>query len=503
MSFYTWLTKKISNTIALVAPTRALDYDKAQALRESLARSYDAAKTTGPNQAWSPTNLSADQEIRGSGLKTRARARDLERNNPYVKGMVRRFIINTVGEGAYPRPLIKPAGSDALDKELSNLVYLEHEDWAETASITGDSLYDVQKIVAWHTFVDGACFILKVVQKREFKLQVLEVDQLNTTVDGVLANGNRGVQGIELDRFGKPVAYHFYNSHPGEVGMYDATTERVLADRVIHIFDKDRASQNVGISHFASVVMDLFDITEFKDAVMLVQRVAASYGVFIETPYPEDMVYNNQTTENINASIGATREEWINPTSIQYLRVGEKPHSLKPEQPTSVYKDFVRTHLRGAAVGVGDSYEEFSGDYEGSTYSSARQAKVIAKAVTRFYNAIFNRKLNIPIYRAWMDFYVGAGVLQLSNYEADRRRFQMVRFTRPRQDWIDPLREAQAAELEIKLGINNRTTIIEDRGGDRDEVFDVLEEENKLLIEKGIPTPFDYTNGGDGSAQNF
>jgi len=493
MDIYVGLVRSIAFGLGLFSPKWAGEYlHRHNILDKIVKRAYVAGKTTGPNQQWRPTGTSADTEIRKDGALTRWRAQDLERNNPFVRGLVRRYRINVVGDGLWPRPLIRGVDGQ-LNKALISLVSDTHEEWAEHCGVDGSSLYDIQNLIAGHLFVDGEVFeITSFSRIRGMQIQVLEAGQLNETIDGPLSNGNVGVRGVEISPFGLPVAYHFWEAHPGDSasgaigqGLSAGNSKKIPADRVRHIFVRERASQHRGICHFASIVQDVFDTIEYKDSTMVLARLAAAWGIFVETPHPEDL-FGTEAIAEFTASIGASKHEYINPGGIHYLFPDQKPHGFKPEQPTAQYKEFQRQGLLGASVGAGDSYENFTNDYAGASWSSARQGMLQARALYRFSSNLLDRLCNFPTYRDWLDFAVGSGFLAIPGYMSQRRKFQRVKFSRPRLEWIDPKAEVLAAEKEVHMCINSRTQIIEDRGGDRDEVFDLLEEEMAEMKRRGI-----------------
>ena len=88
MGIYDWTRSGIERLIAIFSPRYALEYRRAHLLLDNL-RSYDAAKTTGPNQRWNPGKKTGDDELRLAGQKLRNRVKDLERNHAIVAGAVR------------------------------------------------------------------------------------------------------------------------------------------------------------------------------------------------------------------------------------------------------------------------------------------------------------------------------------------------------------------------------------------------------------------------------
>ena len=78
---YSMTTRAVAQAIAIVSPKAAASYIRQRALLGG----YDAAKKTGPNQAWRPSNNSGTYENARDLNTIKGRCRDLSRNNGYVR----------------------------------------------------------------------------------------------------------------------------------------------------------------------------------------------------------------------------------------------------------------------------------------------------------------------------------------------------------------------------------------------------------------------------------
>lgn len=492
---YDFITKAISAGIGIFSPRAAIDYLKGH----QVLRKYDAAKSTGPNALWAPSLTTGDQEIGADWRKTIDRARDLVRNNSFTANGVRTYAAFVVGSALWPQAKVRGPGGKGLDKPICDLIENRFEAWAEKCCVNGDSWDDAKRLVARHFKTDGEVIVHRVSTKRHpFLLEVLETDQLDTSVDGKLANGNYAVRGIEFDQYGAPVAYHLLEAHPGEY-VYSTKTARVKAADVFHIFDRERATESRGICKFVSSVLPLYDHGKQKDAIMHLLRIAAAYGVFVETDYPEDYAVGLPSDE-IDQGNGTTQQpyKYINPAGIHYMGRGQKINSAKPEQPTANYSEFERSHLRSSAAGFGMSYETFTGDLSNVNYSSLRHGRANEQALFRMDSGLFISKFALPAYRQWMDAEHLAGNLFFAGYWQRKEHFQRVTFNLPPFPWIDPAKEAAANEVEIKQGVKTRREICESQGKDFDDVIAELALEKEMMEAAGI-YPSDPASVVDGA----
>jgi capsid protein len=59
-------------------------------------------------------------------------------------------------------------------------------------------------------------------------------------------------------------------------------------------------------------------------------------------------------------------------------------------------------------------------------------------------------------------------------------------WTPPKWQWVDPLKDVQAARLERLAGMTSLSEQIREKGNDPDAVFDEIERENETLAKKKI-----------------
>lgn len=470
--------------------------------KQKAERSYYAASTSGPSGRWNPSSRSdGDTDILKDGTKVRARIRDLERNNSLIQGALNRYVLNTVGEGMYFQS--KVIENNAINREISKQIEDFYGNWAENAIVNGDSLYQAQQL-AFRTFLrDGEAIAIRRFINRELKYQLIEIDQLDECFHGsyskdVSAPGNYAIKGIEFNSFGKPVKYRVLDIHPGDCAQSQTGNryQDIPAEDVFHIFYRKRPSQRRGISEFASIILDVFDSTEYTDATMTLARLAAAYGIFVVTPYPADYVeLSDQEEIEYSTKVSTKNIGYVSPAAMHYLRPGEDIKSVNPNQPNGNYEGFIATRDRRAAVGIGQSYESFANDYSKSSYSSARQGMLLERQLYRFFSSFMDKHFNYRSLEQALDWGNLTNKILLPNYWNEKSKYLRGRFTRPRHEWIDLANEAKAASEEIKLGIRNRRQIAEDRGDDWEETVMELAREEQLMKDLGLGLPAALTLG--------
>lgn len=476
---YDTITKIIARSLAIVAPAYAREYLK----NHALVRAYDAAKTVGGNRLFKPVQKSGAQEIDESWQQVTNKSRDLMRNNSHVAGMTRRFVAALVGEGAWPRPKILKNNAENdfdFDVELNRDILNRWEMWAPTACANGDSIYQLQRIAASTFFIDGGILIRRVIKNKELLLEPIELDRLDVMKD-IDDGRTRIIGGKEVDEYNKPIAYWIKSRFPTEL---DVQSVRIPASEIIDLYDRDRSSSVGGISRLAPSIINFHNIGKFRADTMSLARTALGFGVFVETEYPDDFFGQNSA----DTDEGGNEYQFVTPGGVHYLRPGEKINSVKPENPGSQYEPFLRSELRGASVGAGMSYEAVSNDGSQTNFSGTRQMLLFERALTRYTFAIFEEKFYSRVYQWFIDFQrdFGKPSLKMPKYATSPAKYLRCSWSRPKTEWVDPLKDAKAAKEEISMGGNTLTEFCENAGRDIEEVVATRKYENQLFAAAGI-----------------
>lgn len=469
--------RAVAAVIGVFSPKAAIEYLHG---RQAL-RAYVGAKLTPQTQGWKPKTTSAEQEIRKDWRRLTDRARDLERNNPYIAGMLRRRVASVVGAWPWPRPKARrPDGT--LDAELNASIAAAWEKWEARCGADGSSFAAIARLVLRHLIVDGMALVRRVSKPGgilPLRLQVLECDHLASEADKALPGGGQIIGGVEVDAFGEPVAFHLYTTHPA---VEKSAIVRIPAEDVIFVVEKTRASQITGACHYASVIPDIFDLVEYQDAVMTAAKVATAFGVFVKTPTPDVFMGGAQQ----GGSTGQVYQE-VAPGSVMYLRPGEEVVQVSPNHPAQEFSDFVATRLRAASVGAGTAYEAFSADHSKTSFSAARLALIQERLIDDHYLGIIEGMFYSRVYEWFLAAAIDAGLVRAS--ADDIRAISAVRWARPRREWVDPRNEVQATKEAILLGIMSRTDAAEERGEDFDSVVATLASEQEMLRAAGVMLP--------------
>jgi len=488
---YDAATALVAGTISVFSPGRAAQYR----LHRDIYRSYVAGEKSGANANFRPRPKSADADIRRGIKLIIGRCRDQAQNNPYISGSIRRICNNAIRRGI--KPQFRFMAGDRLDTNANRAWEKMFGRWARYADVTGhDSFWALQRLALAHMWFDGEFFVHRTWDTSingvvPLRLELLERDHLDTSIHGELNNGNIAKNGIEIDpSTGKPVAYHLFPVHPGDTtpGAITQDSVRVPAEDIIHVFDRQRISQTTGVPWIVAIVMESYDLEDYRAYERIGAKLAAAFGLFVKSSYPElagGGIGQQPGTQNSDDSL----PDYIEPGRIQTLPPGTDITIASHNRPGTQYEPYVKESRRAQSVGAGISYESYANDYTDASYAAARSGALEERLSYSGMQFFINEKLNDRV-AAWFveaSWLAGMNPSPLDNFRFDPYPYlEAVTHQDPGWTWVDPLKDGKASQLKIQEVLSTRRREAAAQGYDWDDLLDeAIDEERRLgpLIE--------------------
>lgn len=433
---------------------------------------------------WVLTPLtSADQEQKGEMRTMRARARELSRNTSVGARFCLVLEQNIVGSG-FRLQAKNYTSEGVLHRRANAAIEREWNEWTRVGNCTLDgrhSLLDVLNLAVRTKAVDGE-WLVELVEGADnewgFALNMLDADLLDERLERPRGNGlNEIRQGIEIDAYGRPLAFYIWERHPSDgIGNLAATRDRrrVPADRIAHLFSSRRPGQTRGVTAFAPVMLDQRMLAGYYEAELVAARVSSAKMGFIKVEAEDGVGDENLTPGNA----GALPMD-ADPGSFWRGDPGESLEMFDPQHPVAAFGEFARAILHHLAAGLGISYGTLTGDLSQANYSSMRVGLLAEREYYRREQTYLIEHLLERVYRAWLKSAILFGRLpELTSAESSR--WLRVVFQPRGFPWVDPAKELEGAGTELALGITTRTILAAERGRDLEEMFEGLEEEAKL-----------------------
>lgn len=437
-------------------------------------RGYDAARRDRRTQGWTATGGSAAAELGPALDVIRRRSRDLVRNNEWAANAKRKTVSHLVGTGLVPR------AASFLPKATKRRAADLWASFVENADRDGlTDAYGIQAQAVGEVFEGGAAFIRWHLRPPSFGLkvplqcQVLDHEYLDTSRTEI-RNGNAIVQGIEFDPYGRRVAYWLFNEHPGNAELYRRgrlVSERIDAEWVDHIFRADRAGQITGVPWLAPTMLRFRDVADYEEAELVRKKIEACLTVFVTRQDGAGTKIVDAGRQSTDA--GGARLERIAPGLIAYMKPGDDIKTAVPS-PSEGYADYLKQQLLAAASGLSIPAHVLTGDLSGANYSSLREGKLDFWAVLdqwQWHMAV--PQIGQKMWRRVMRAAAAAGHPIAVDTAAE--------WTVPKRPWVDPLKDVQAEEKELQLGLETWSEKVAARGYDPELQKEALKKEREDL----------------------
>ena len=492
---------------AVQAPAAAAP--DAPAARTVIVRAYSNARrsrlTTGFG---SSSNSSADAELSSSLAELRSRSRQMIRDSAYAKRAQAVVVNNVIGAGIGMQAQVT-SSRDNLRENVNAAIEQAWSEWCEADSChTAGQMHfaDFERAAMGQVFEAGEVFIRKHLSpfggsRIPLALELVEAERLadDIAAPAATAPDARTRLGVEIDRFGRPLAYWIRQGHPGDLRpIIDSDRyERVPADQVFHLRLIVRSPQTRGEPWLHTVLRKLDDMNEYSAAEVQAARASSYYFGTIKSPAPDNV-------------LATTESDGVNPPQmdiesgmIQQLVPGEELDFHSPNRPNAALDPFLRYMLREVAAGAGPSYESISRDYSQSNYSSSRLGVIDERDTWRILQQWWVRSFRQPLHRLWLQqAVIGRAIAELGmEYALDPRKFEAVVWKPRGWTWIDPGKDVDSRIKAVRAGFDTVTNVISETGNglDIEDVMKTRRRELQMFEDNDIEVstnPADFDDSG-------
>lgn len=461
---------------------------------------YDAASISRRLGTWGLSGNGPNASLAGPLHALRSRCRHTIRTNPVASGAVDSFVANMVGTDISPRWELD---DEALKEDIQQLWYWSQEEM-DYAGVY--DFYGQIEQVAMAQFDAGEALAqfktrpMSAGLQVPLQVQLLEADHLDAAYNSVAPNGNQIRHSIEWNKRGQRVAYWLFREHPGELYMFSGQAAgqrvRVPAGDILHVFRPKRINQARGCPWLASTLIKLHEIDQTADAVLVRQKIANLFAVFFKktTGAPSGTIGGQPRAGALPGSIPTTTDQTtgrkvpvLEPGLSCRLRDNEDVVFTDPPDVGDNYKDFITQQFREVARGLGITYEQLTGDLEGVTFSSIRSGLIEFRRLCEMLQArILIHQYCRPVTRRWVDAAVLSRAIKIADYTENRRRYWKVAWHPQGWDFVDPVKDRIAEQMDIRNGLDSRTSRVAKRGRDVEVVDREIVADNARADRHGL-----------------
>lgn len=464
-------------------PKAGLDRLRYRTAMNSLSGYTGARRDRNVTAVWGGAAASPDADTLPDLDLLRGRSRDLVRNDPVAQSAVSTKVANVIGQGHMVRPEIDaerlaltPEDARAWEKDALAI----WTDWAGSrdCDVTrAQTFAELEDLVYRSRLLSGDVFPVRRFKRRPGRmlglaLQVIEADRISNpnwrSDDDHLAGG------VEFDGDGAAVAYHVANRYVLDRGLKGGVTwQRVPAFtsrgewQVLHVHNtRWRPDMSRYAPMLAPVIAALKQRSEYTEAELTAAVVSACFAIGMQSD-------GGDLSEGLKvpgASSGSDTKQEIrltDPGMIVDLLPGEDIKSFAPGRPAPQFAPFIDAVAQEVGAGTDLPYELLLKKFQAS-YSASKAALEMAWQFFRVDRAQHVAQFCRPVYEAVIAEAVARGHLSAPGFFDNplmRQAWLNATWMGPARVTIDPVKDAKADELYLKMGATSLTAITAARFG--------------------------------------
>ena len=465
--------------------------------------------------------MTAHEEINISREEATRQARQAERQSESIRGGLDRKVNTLVGADLMPR--LTP------DYQTLGLT----PEWAAEFARQGEALLkswmiDRRKICdaeGHYTFgglmwlamrnvagPDGETFGIihyDVMRQRRLgtpwatTVTVLDPQRVKTPPE--YAGDPRVVDGKVLDEYGRMLGFYFDKMPRGPTMNTDLTFGYCPRENGVgrpmgwHYYAKHRGAAQRGITNLVNVLRRSRKLDKFDDATLGAAIVAASMATYVKTQGTPEQARESLAPAGESNDPRFTKlalydklKLRIGPARIPVLPDGDEIIISAADRAAGDPSKFRNTFMRDFASALNTTAESLSLDYSQVNYSSARAALVdiwrgVVSERSMFYSSvpalIVEAVIEECIVKGWLQLPAGAPA-----FNQEREAYTRCQFTGPAMGWVDPMKEASAAQLRIDptKPLSTLTEEAAAQGRSFDEIVAERVREQQTLLAAGL-----------------
>lgn len=425
--------------------------------RLDAARTPEEERDYWANADGLSANATLSPDVRAA---IRNKARYEIQNNPIANGLIESIGNDAVGTG--PRiqlSLPENFRGAPVSTDSAALVELLFAKWCRKIDLA-----EKLRIMVKAEEGDGETFGVKTsnpeVRKSEgvaLDLRLYECDQV-TTPD-LSPNDPHATDGIRYDQHGNPVEYHFLKAHPGGTAYMPVMEyDRIPASSVIHFFAPSRAGQGRGVSRMNTALRLFGQLRRYTNAVITAAETGASIAGVMTTKHG-----TYQTTDGAATAPAQMQRIQFGHATLLTLPPETDAKGFDNKQPQQEYGGFKGAISEDIGRPFQTPFNVTSGNSSAYNFSSAKLDMNRYRKFLGVFRSRIAAKILDNLFREWLDEASDAGLLPdglppfaLWTWEWHWDGFES----------IDPLKDAQADEINLRIGATTLAEIYSARGKD-------------------------------------
>ena len=453
---------------------------------------YGASTRKIANAEWKAISGSADEDIIYNLPLLRVRSRDLFMGSPILGGAILTLRTNAIGDGLVPLPQIDGeflGMSDDDTAEANLLAKKEFSLFADTVECDWNrrnTFPELTDLAFCNMCISGDVLGTLPMKARkgsiyDLRIRLIEADRVcNPSELSPLETTNDGAQktfgGVELTPDGEVEAYWVANKHPGWTGYIVSPSikyERVPAFGEVTgrpvamlISEMERIEQRRGVPLASKCLTELKQMQRYIESTTIQNVIKSYFCSFIKSEMPSVDMFDRMliTEEELT---GLYQKDPYNirlaPGIVNWMKPGEEITFPINAGPDPQFEPFIVALCKFIGGCLGIPYEILLQHFSAS-YSASRAALLAFWKRIKVLRKLIVNQFCQPVYVAWMYEAMSRGIFDdypIDGFFDDPRVLQAwvkCSWSGNPQGSIDPLKEIQASQLKVRMGVSTLET---------------------------------------------
>ena len=479
-------------------------------------RSFETAQTPVFTDSWQTTTSEINEDLSRSLPTLRARSLEHARNNEWAANYLIQLENNVIGPAGVQMQARMFDRKGDSDKAANTALETAFYNWGKRGNcdVSGKLTWRELEALALASLARNGELLYRMRPMtggvHNFKIQLLNPALLDVNLRRDWG-GNRVRMGVEIDSDGKAIAYWLKMSKVGDapgdlisVGHH----VRIPAAQIRHHYLVEEIDQLRGIPWLTIGARSLWLAHDFEQAAQVASSNAAKRQGFFVSPtgeappgFASDIISSvldtakaagKVLTPDEVSALTAAAEKYSTAMPGQYdtLPTGYDFRPFESAWPNINADGYAKQQIRRFAAARGVSYVTVGNDLEAVNYSSAQVGIVGEREHFKTIQEKLIGWLHKDVAAAWLPYAATSDPALRPSMVAT---YQDAIGWQPRR-WagIDRVKEANADETNLRMGLTSRRRIILGRGEDPEEIASEVAAEEKIygrLDAENIPRP--------------
>lgn len=442
------------------------------------------------------------------------RAYTLVITNEYIRTAVQRLTQFAIGTGLklHPEPAkrflknnLKIKLSEEFTLNVQDLWNLLEED-KNLSSDKQTTIHGIAKLVFYNAYIAGDVLVIKRVKNGHLEYQIINgLSVISNKTEGT--DGNKIVDGVELNKAGEHIAYYVMDEHGDETRIPARDDKGRLISWLVYADDR-RLGAVRGYSPFGAIMQKTRKIGQYSNAEIIAANTNAKFAATIEqnehssgvnpfksVPVVGRTLQNDLKTEGSQATNQTEikhftdRLKAISNGLFIHMPKGQKLNSFDTKRPNVNYGQFVDSSMKYIYASLGIPHEVallvFQNNFSASR-ASLKMFEMILKYLRKyiiidgFYQEVYKQFFELECLKGNID---APKYLELKNDEGYLdNAYTKAKFIGAQIPHIDETKEVNAVLSKLKGGLITFEQALETLGNTTD--FDTLVERRKQEEER-------------------